>query len=332
MFEWIRKHRWSCLVMIIVFIICVGIGYLIMIYPNYAIGNMDNVELGKSLDQYIRCDNCDHIDYQIIDEHGEIIDNLNANSTYQCRITFISDWINLTVDKPVRYIDTTPPMVTQLSKSVELEWKQPFDPLQYLQIRDNSNDETKFDYEQSYDNTVVDQLQTVEMNVCDQSNNCTNVSIDVIQYAPHCGDNAMFDGMDCVCQIGYEGDPWTGCSMIPKQQSTPSSEYSWKDIPSDSTNQPVQLDEEPPISDSSPSNPSQNEGVDGWSTPQWGYSIDTDGTETLNQGVDACVAAGESDQGKPENATGYACLTQGNGYTLTWFDANGNTVATIDGF
>lgn len=332
MIGWIRKHQWSCLAMIIFFILCCGLAYLYTIYPRYEIASMDNVELGTDLNTYIKCDNCDDITYEIVDEHGDAVQQFNVNESYRCKIVFHSEWIHLPIDKSVRYVDTTPPEIKKIEDSIELEWDENFDLNHYLEIVDNSNGTTRIDMVESYNPSIIDQLQIVEFNVCDQSNNCTASSVAVTHHAPQCGENALFDGQECVCLQGYEGDPFSGCTVIAIQNSVKTNYVPQITTSPEATSPIPESTLAPNPTNQSESTPTSQPNVDGWSEPEWGYSIDVEGTESLNMGVDACVAAGEADYGKPDNATGYACLTQGNGYTLTWFDADGNAVASIGGY
>ena len=332
---WINKHRWLFVGLCACMLLVCGLFYLYMIYPRYSIDNMDNVEINTPLDAYIHCENCDDISIQLFDDSGAGINTPQVNITYTCKIGFKSDWLTLNANVPVRFIDTTAPEVELALEQIELKWGESFDATQYIQVDDNSNGLTTVEIIVGFDPSIVDQYQTISANVCDESGNCSAVNFEVIQHAPVCGDNAYFNGETCFCNDGYEGDGWSGCSAIviqppPRPHSTPTVSATVEQSSDESWNQPQSQPEQqwsaPPVASNDTTDPS------GWDEPDWGYNINMGETDAFNQGMDACVAAGEADQGKPDNASGYSCLTQGNGYTLTWFDQEGNAVATIPGF
>ena len=333
---WISKHRWLCIGLCgSIFLLC-ALSYLYMIYPRYTIDDMESVEINMTLDGYIHCENCEDITYQLVDEAGRQIDSPQLNTTYTCAILFVSDWVKVKADVPVRFIDTTPPEVAIRSKQIELEWGESFDATQYITAIDNSNGSTSVEVTVDFDPTIVDQLQTLHANVCDESGNCSAVDFDVIQNAPLCAENAHFDGTTCRCNDGYEGDGWSECKAIVVQ---PTSRPVSPPVMSSTIEQPTSDDAMNQAQSSSQQqwndptvSTDQSIEASGWDEPEWGYNINSDETDAFNQGMDACVAAGEADHGKPDNATGYSCLTQGDGYTLTWFDQNGNAIASIHGF
>ena len=324
---WIKKYRWLCIGLMCLIVIVGSIIYLAMIYPRYSVDVMDNVEIDTTLDDYIHCDNCDTIDYLIVDEHGQTIDDPQVNTTYQVKITLKSDWISLSMEKPVRFIDTIAPTVNISNALIELDYEDDFDIGMYYEVSDNHDEDIDITMVKPYDASIYETMQTIEANACDTSGNCTTFSIDVIHHQPQCGDHAYFDGTSCVCEEGYEGDAMNGCEsiIVPKPVSSSSAVGSPPQAQSQSTQQAWV--EPQPTATAEPQQPEYS-----WDEPSWGFVLNDDESFATSGNMADCVAAGEADHGKPDGARGYACLLQGDTYTLTWYDQANNVVATIPGY
>ena len=72
----------------------------------------------------------------------------------------------------------------------------------------------------------IDGIAKVNYSVSDVVGNISSATL-VVKQIPQCGANATWNGEDCVCNSGYTGDAWNGCTAEVKQPPVNTNNDSW---------------------------------------------------------------------------------------------------------
>ncbi len=306
---------------------------------------ISEVAYGTDLMDLVTVNKADKVAAKLTDAEGNEVSEPKANTEYTMVVTAVASDNTEEFKHTVMFIDDTAPVIKGVEDYKEIAFGSEFDVLNGV----SATDDVDGDVEVTVEGDTVDPKQPKEYSLIykatDLSDNEASIKSTVKVLEPTCGANATWDGSDCVCNDGYQGNAWAGCTAIPakkpvntnnptnQSQGTASSgksqaqldceaswgtwkDNSWCDWESSTDNS----------SSSSESNSSSGSGIG--STDNGGSSSGSSQTcviEPFKGGIygtmDACKAAGES--GK-SGGLSWICYdaydTCGNhlGYGLDW--------------
>lgn len=216
-----RKKSWiigGCIAAVVV----VGIGgyvwydnYQKSITPTYTLKGDETLEYGQDPLSLIECSDCTVTDAIFKDADGNEVNDLEINTPYDVVFSLDKNGHISVVSKSITLTDTQAPVLHGVANAT-VEYGAEYDPMVGVSASDNVVDDANITVEGEV-NTSVPGDYEITYKVSDSSGNETTASSVVTVAIPTCGDNASWDGTSCVCDSGYEGDGFTGCTAIPQR-------------------------------------------------------------------------------------------------------------------
>lgn len=324
------KKYWKWITGAIVIISCTVIFCIVMdkstirIYPD----KLDAIDIDiVNLDQLVTIKNGTVLNWELVDNQQNKVNTIMVGKQYQLEFNVKTILGSEKIRVPITFADYTAPNVNTSHDAIEVEYDQVPNWETLIEVSDNYDIKVVLTMNaDSFDAKLVDQVQLVKGSATDSSGNSSAININVKVLPPKCASDAYFDGTNCVCNKGYQGDGWVACVLKAPTTNKPKPQVNIPEsLPNDDkvTSQVPQT----PINDE----PSVNEEQD-TAFPSWGFEINDNSHIQANDGGSRCDAAGNAGQGRPDNAAGWACLFKDNQYYLTYFDSNDQIISQIGGF
>ena len=324
------KKYWKWITGAIVIISCTVIFCIIMDKSTVRVkpDKLDAIDINiVNLDQLVTIQNGTVLNWQLVDMQQNKVDTIMVGKQYQLEFNVKTILGSELVRVPITFADYTAPNVNVSHDVIEVEYDQVPNWESLIEVSDNYDTNVVLTMNaDSFDATLVDQVQLIKGSATDTSGNSSAINIKVKVLPPQCASDAYFDGSNCVCNKGYQGDGWVACVLKAPTSVKPKPQVNIdEDLPYDDnvTSQSQQI---PSINEST-----VNDEYDS-AFPSWGFEINDQSNGQANDGGNRCDAAGNAGQGRPDNATGWACLFKDNQYYLTYYDENDQIISQIGGF
>lgn len=215
-----RKKTWiigGCIAAVVV-----GIGgfvwydnYQKSITPTYTLKTDETMEYGQDPYSLIECSDCTVTDAIFKDAEGNEVNELEINTPYDVVFSLDKNGHLSEVSKSITLTDTQAPVLHGVA-NITVEYGAEYDPMVGVSASDNVVDDANITVEGEV-NTSVPGDYEITYKVSDSSGNEATASSVITVATPTCGENAAWDGTACVCNAGYDGDGFTGCTAIPQR-------------------------------------------------------------------------------------------------------------------
>lgn len=176
------------------------------------------VAYGTDLMDLVTVNKADKVTVKLTDKDGNEISEPKANTEYTMVVTAVALDNTEEFNHIVVFIDDTAPVIAGVEQYKEIAFGSEFDALNGVSATDDVDD----DVEVTVEGDAVDSKQPKEYSLIykakDLSDNTAKVESTVKVLEPTCGANATWNGSDCVCNDGYQGDAWAGCIAIPAKK------------------------------------------------------------------------------------------------------------------
>ena len=203
----------------------IGIGGLVWydnyqksITPTYTLKEDTTLEYGQDPLSLIDCSDCTVTETIFKDSEGNEVTDLQIDTPYNLVFTLDKNNHETEVSKSITLMDTQAPVLYGIADTT-IEYGSEFDPMTGVTASDNVIDDVDITVDGSVD-TLAPGDYEITYKATDSSGNETSTTALVTVAVPTCGDNASWDGSSCVCDSGYEGDGFTGCTLIPQRTTT----------------------------------------------------------------------------------------------------------------
>lgn len=156
----------------------------------------------------------------IEDENGKVVENFETGKRYVVVFKATTKQHEMLFNKLIEFVDTTAPILNGVVENVEVEYGTEYDPLSGVSAIDDFDGNVEVLANKVL--TENPQTQLIEYSSKDKAGNEIKGTTTVTVKAPACAVNASFNWEtgDCVCESGYTGDGWTGCTVVKKSTST----------------------------------------------------------------------------------------------------------------
>ena len=188
------------------------------ITPTYTLKEDTTLEYGQDPLSLIDCSDCTVTETIFKDSDGNEITDLQLDTPYSVVFTLDKNEHLTEVTKSVTLIDTEAPVLYGVADTT-IDYGSEFDPMTGVTASDNVIDDVSIIVDGSVDPNVPGDYE-ITYKATDSSGNEATFTALVTVAVPTCGDNASWNGSSCVCDSGYEGDGFTGCTLIPQRTTT----------------------------------------------------------------------------------------------------------------
>ena len=176
------------------------------------------VAYGTDLMDLVTVNKADKVIVKLTDTDGNEISEPKANTEYTMVVTAVASDNTEEFKHIVVFFDDTAPVIIGVEQYKEIAFGSEFDALNDV----SATDDVDGDVEVTVEGDTVDPKQPKEYSLIykakDLSDNTAKVESTVKVLEPTCGANATWNGSDCVCNAGYQGDAWVGCTAIPAKK------------------------------------------------------------------------------------------------------------------
>lgn len=215
-----------------ILIVCVG-GYFV--YSQYQAAQearridvvidteTKEVPYGTDLMSLITVNKADDIVMKLVDADGNEVTEPKANTEYTIVYVATASDNSKEFKHTIVFIDKTAPVISGVEDYKEIAFGSEFDPLNGVSAFDDVDGEINVMVEGDSVDTKSPKEYSLIYKAIDLSDNEASIESTVKVLEPTCGANATWNGEDCVCNSGYTGDAWNGCTVIKKTNSNSSS-------------------------------------------------------------------------------------------------------------
>ena len=148
------------------------------------------------------------------DAEGNAVDHPKVGIPYTLVYQAVSNQHPTTFTKEITYKDSYAPVISGVTGSTEVPFGSTYNALDGISASDAVDGMVDITVSGSVD-TKVPGTTTLTYSAADQSGNTSTQTSTVTVDIPACGANAAWNGSDCVCNSGYQGNGWSGCTAIP---------------------------------------------------------------------------------------------------------------------
>lgn len=155
---------------------------------------------------------------RIIDANEKVVDKPTVGR-YIIVFEAVSNGHATEFKMEITFIDDVAPIISGPSDK-EIEYAAEIDLLDGVTAEDNVDG--MVEVTSSILNNKLVGIQPVEYTAKDAAGNESKVTVNITVKEPACAVNAVWNGEDCVCAVGYTGDGWTACTVEKKATSSAS--------------------------------------------------------------------------------------------------------------
>ena len=175
----------------------------------------DTVEYGTDPMSLIVDQKADTVSFvETRDAEGNAVDHPKVGIPYTLVYQAVSNQHPTIFTKEITCKDSYAPVINGVTNSIEIPFGSTYHALDGISANDAVDGTVDITVSGSVD-TKVPGTTTLTYSAVDQSGNTATQTSTVTVDIPACGANAAWNGSDCVCNSGYQGNGWSGCTAIP---------------------------------------------------------------------------------------------------------------------